>query len=136
MTSFVQRCAKGDRSNTRQCQGLNFPDNMTPSYRAALVEPLVRWAKWALSFHEQDGLPDAPTGVDAEIAAIVIGDVGIVGLPCEPFDAIGRQIKRDSPCAMTIPCGYMNDDCIFYVPNSGNNGDLDYQSAFYRYTTS
>jgi hypothetical protein len=115
---------------------LNFPSNMTPRYRAALVEPVLNWARWARSFYEQDQLDKAPTGVDVEIAVLRVGDVGIVGLPCEPFDAIGRRIKKHSPCALTLPCGYLNDDYIAYVPDSGNNGDTDYQSAFYRYTKS
>lgn len=135
LQSFIQRCEAND-PDTRTCQGLNFPANMSPRYRAALVGPLLTWARWAKDFHVRNRLHEAPAGVDPEIAAIRIGDVGIIGLPCEPFDAIGRRIKRLSGCAMTIPCGYMNDDYIFYVPDSGNNGDLDYQSAFYRYTTS
>lgn len=121
--------------NTRVCQNQNFPTYMTPQYRAALMVNVLNWAKWARGFHESGRLDQAPTGVDMEIAAIRLGDVGIVGLPCEPFDDIGRQIKRAAPCAMTLPCGYMNDDYVFYVPDSGNNGDLEYQSAFYRYTT-
>ncbi len=36
---------------------------------------------------------------------------------------------------LTIPVGYMNDN-VAYVPDGPNLGDHDYQSAFYRYTTS
>lgn len=136
MQAFVRRCAEND-PDTLVCQGLNFPTNMTPRYRGALIEPLLKWARWARSFHTENRLHQAPGGVDLEIAAVRLGgDVGIVGLPCEPFDAIGRRIKRAAPCALTVPCGYMNDDDVFYVPDSGNNGDLEYQSAFYGYTTS
>jgi hypothetical protein len=134
MENFTSRCAKDD-PDTLACQGLNFPAYMSPRYRAVLVDPLLAWARWVREFHLHDRLHELPKGVDFEIAAIRLGDVGIVGLPCEPFDAIGRQIKRHSPCAVTLPCGYMNDDCVFYIPDSGNNGDNDYQSAFYRYTT-
>lgn len=132
--AFMARCEKND-PDTRVCQSQNFPSYMTPKYRAALIVNLLNWATWARSFHETARLDQAPTGMDVEIAAVRLGDVGIVGLSCEPFDAIGRQIKRASPCAMTIPCGYMNDDYAFYIPDSGNNGDLEYQSGFYRYTT-
>ncbi|MCC7351385.1 MAG: hypothetical protein IT446_12530 [Phycisphaerales bacterium] len=135
LRQFIDRCGNGD-SDTQVCQGLNFPSNMTPRYRAALVEPLLKWARWARSFHERNRLDEAPTGVEVQIAVLRLGEVGIVGLPCEPFDAIGRRIKRNSPCALTLACGYMNDDDVFYVPDSGNNGDREYQSAFYRYTTS
>jgi hypothetical protein len=30
----------------------------------------------------------------------------------------------------------MNDNGIAYLPDSGNNGDVEYMSSFYRYTTS
>ena len=36
---------------------------------------------------------------------------------------------------MTIPCGYMHDSALGYIPDSPNNGDFEYQSSFYRYTT-
>lgn len=134
LLDFVGRCERDD-PDTRTCQGLNFPGNMTPRYRSKLVEPLLKWARWARSFHERNRLDEAPAGVDVEVAAVRLGDVGIVGLSCEPFDAIGRRIKRNSPAALTLACGYMNDDDAFYIPDSGNNGDLEYQSAWYRYTT-
>ena len=135
MESFISRCQKDD-PNMLECQGLNFPANMTPRYRAALVNPLLRWARWAEGFHENGRIPTAPTGVGVEVTVLRLGDVGIVGLPCEPFSAIGRSIKAHSPCPLTIPCGYLNDDFLAYIPDSGNNGDKEYQSAFYRYTTS
>ncbi len=135
MESFVVRCQKND-PDTLECQGLNFPANMSPRYRAALVDPLLRWARWAQGFYENGRMSMAPTGVDVEVTALRFGDVGIVGLPCEPFSAIGRFIKAHSPCPLTIPCGYLNDDFLVYIPDSGNNGDMEYQSAFYRYTTS
>lgn len=135
MERFLERCAADDQ-NTRTCQGLNFPSNMSPNYRGKLVEPLLRWTQWALSFHTENKLDEAPTHATIEVASVRLGDVGIVGICCEPFDNIGRQIKRDSPLALTLPCGYMHDTCLGYVPDSGNNkGDREYMSAFYRYTT-
>lgn len=56
-------------------------------------------------------------------------------MQCELFLGIGRQIKAAAPTALTIPCGYMNDTSLAYVPDSPNNGDREYPSAFYRYTT-
>ena len=67
------------------------------------------------------------------VAALRIGDVGIVGLPCEPFLGIGRQIKAASPLPLAAPCGYMNET-YGYVPDGPNAGDREYMSAFYRYT--
>lgn len=135
MEAFIQRCADND-PDTLTCQGLNFPANMTPRYRSVLVEPLLRWAKWARAFHTENRLSEAPRAAEFEVVVLRIGDAGIVGLSCEPFDAIGRQIKRSSPLPITLPCGYMHDTCLGYVPDSGNNGDREYMSAFYRYTTS
>ena len=109
---------------------------MSPKYRIALIEPCRRWAIWALDFHVKRRLAAAPRHVDLDVAAIRIGDVGIVGLPCEPLLGIGRQIKRDANLPLVVPCGYINDQSIAYVPDKANNGDMDYQSSFYRYTTS
>jgi len=62
-----------------------------------------------------------------------LGDVGIVGMPCEPFQGIGRQIRRGSPLPLAIPCGYTNGSHA-YITDAANTGDREYMSAFYRYT--
>jgi hypothetical protein len=130
---FLKRCAQGDE-DTRSCVGLNFPRALSPQYRAKLIEPCKAWTEWALAFHTENRLHQAPKYVEVEIGIFRIGDVGIVGLPCEPFLGIGRQIRAGSTLPLTIPCGYMNDN-IAYVQDSPNAGDLDYSSSFYRYTT-
>lgn len=130
-TLFLKRCAEDNWESTRTCWGLNFPERMSPTYRAAALRPTHNWAKWARSLHDGG---EVPTQAGFEIATIRLGDVGITGLPCEPFDAIGRQIKSSGALPLMLPCGYMNDTCMGYVPDSGNNGDLEYMSAFYRYT--
>jgi hypothetical protein len=133
--SHLARCDAGDEAGTRACDGLNFPLHMSLSLRKALVEPVHRWLHWALRFHLERRLDDAPTGVSLPMAALRLGDVGIVGMPGEPFHEIGRQIKRLSPLPITIPCGYMNDSWVGYVPDSANCRDLDYISGYYRYGT-
>lgn len=135
MQSFLERCGADDEPGTRVCQGLNFPRKMSPNYRGELVRPLLRWAEWALSLHDAADRDAIPRAAEFEVASARIGDVGLVGLSCEPFDAIGRLIKSKSPTMLTLPCGYMHDTCLAYVPNAGNNGDKEYMSAFYRYTT-
>lgn len=133
MEDFIARCGRDD-PDTQRCQGLNFPSNMSPKYRAVLVDPLYKWARWARSLH--DGPADQiPRGRNLRVGAIRLGDVGIVGMPCEPFLEIGRRIRNQSPYPLTFAGGYMNDNGIAYVPDSGNNGDAEYMSAFYRYTT-
>jgi hypothetical protein len=133
--AFISTCETGNESAARECCGLNFPSNMTLPYKAALIEPIKRWAEWALSFRTGNRLHEAPTERRFRVGAIRIGDVGIVGMPCEPFLGIGRQIKAKSKLPLTIPCGYMNDTSPAYVPDAPNNGDTEYMSAFYRYTT-
>ena len=131
--AFLERCDAGDDPGTRECDGLNFPTNMTPAYRKTLIEPTRQWLLWAMKFHEEQRLQDVPKGVTLRIAALRIGDVGIVGLPCEPLLGIGRQIKRQSPLPLTVPCGYMNANQINYVPDGPNCEDREYISSFYRY---
>jgi hypothetical protein len=135
MDVFICRCQAGDETAIC-CVGLNAARAMSPRYRAALIEPCRRWANWALDFHTKGRLASAPRHVEVDVAAIRIGEVGIFGMPCEPLLGIGRQIKRDAKLPLVVPCGYMNDQSIAYVPDGANNGDLDYQSSFYRYTTS
>jgi hypothetical protein len=131
---FLEKC-ENDDPDTLTCQGLNFPANMSPQYRATLVQPLLRWATWARSFHTEGRLAAAPRQAEFEVVTMRIGDAGIAGMTCEPFDAIGRKIKRESPWPLTLPCGYMHDTSLGYVPDAGNNGDREYMSSFYRYTT-
>ncbi len=132
---FIRRCDAGETDSTRGCDGLNFPTNMTVPYRKALIEPIRKWLNWALDFHRNNCLHKAPTHIESPVFAARIGDVGIVGMQCEPLLGIGRQIKATAPTAVTLPCGYMNDTSVAYIPDAPNNGDFDYSSAFYRYTT-
>lgn len=132
MDAFLARANAGDE-NTRSCVGLNFPKALSPLYRARLVDPPRDWDRWALDLYEKGQADSVPKYLDMEIAVIRIGDVGIVGLPCEPFQGIGRLIRRDSPLPITIPCGYANLS-YGYIPDGANTGDREYMSSFYRYT--
>jgi hypothetical protein len=131
---FLSRCDAGD-PDTLTCVGLNMSRTMSPRYRAALLRPVKRWAEWALRFREEHRLQEAPTHADLPVAALRIGDVGILGMPCEPFSGIGLRLKRDGRLPLVIPCGYMNDASVAYVPDGPNNGDREYISSYYRYTT-
>lgn len=134
--AFLARCEAGESETTRGCDGLNFPSNLTIPYRKALVDPVKRWLEWAIRFHTENRLHDAPRSVKLRMAAIRLGDIGIVGMPCEPFLGIGRQIKHASSLPVTIPCGYMNDTSVAYVPDGPNCDDREFMSQFCRYTTS
>lgn len=132
--AFLERCSRGDDLGTRECDGLNFPSNMSIPYRQCLIEPIRAWLKWTIALHEENRLHDAPLSTTLRIAILRLGDVGIAGMPCEPLMGIGRKIKREASTPLTLPCGYMNDTSIAYVPDGANCNDLDYVSAFYRYT--
>ncbi len=132
MDDFIQRAESGDE-NTLSCVGLNFPRALSPIYRARLVDPIRSWCVWALGLHEEGRADSVPRHLELEISVIRLGDVGIVGLPCEPFQGIGRQIRNRSPLPISIPCGYMNVS-HGYITDGPNTGDREYMSAFYRYT--
>lgn len=132
--TFLDHCNQGLDFETRECESLNFPSNMSIPYRRRLIEPLRDWLQWALSFHQENRLHEAPLGTSLRVAILRVGDVGIPGMPCEPLMEIGRQIKRRAATPITLPCGYMNDTSLGYVPDSQNCEDFDYVSAFYRYT--
>lgn len=129
---FIARARAGDE-NTLGCLGLNFPRALSPSYRASLVEAILPWSEWALRMHRRGKAGQVPRDFEMKVHVIRLGDVGIAGLPCEPFLGIGRLIRDGSPLPLTIPCGYANET-DFYVTDAPNTGDGEYMSAWYRYT--
>lgn len=132
MDAFLRRANAGDE-NTQSCVGLNFPRALSPLYRGRLIDPPRDWNRWALGLYEKGQADCVPKHLELEIAVIRIGDVGMVGLPCEPFQGIGRLVRRDSPLPMSIPCGYANVS-YGYITDGPNTGDREYMSSFYRYT--
>jgi hypothetical protein len=132
MDAFLKRANAGDE-NTRSCVGLNFPRELSPLYRGRLIDPPRDWNVWALGLQEKGQADSVAKHLDLEIAVIRVGDVGIVGLPCEPFQGIGRLVRRDSPLPVNIPCGYANVS-YGYISDGPNTGDREYMSSFYRYT--
>ena len=51
----------------------------------------------------------------AELQALAIDDVAVVGLAAEPFVEIGLQIKARSAAVITFVAAYANG-CVGYVP--------------------
>jgi hypothetical protein len=132
MEDFIRRAAAGD-PNTLACVGLNFPTELTPAYRGKLIEAVLPWSRWALELRQSGKADTVPKHLEVEIQIIRLGDVGIVGLPFEPFQGIGRQIRSRSPLPLAIPCGYVNVS-HGYLTDGPNTGDREYMSAHYRYT--
>ncbi len=132
MEDFIRRAASGDQ-NTLACVGLNFPTELTPAYRGKLIESVLPWSRWALQLRQTGKADTMPKHLEVEIQIIRLGDVGIVGLPFEPLQGIGRQIRSRSPLPLAIPCGYVNVS-HGYITDGPNTGDREYMSAHYRYT--
>lgn len=132
MEDFIRRAAAGDQ-NTLACVGLNFPTELTPAYRGKLIEAVLPWSRWALQLRQTGKADMAPKHLEVEIYVLRLGDVGIVGMPFEPFQGIGRQIRSRSPLPLAIPCGYVNVS-HGYLTDGPNTGDREYMSAHYRYT--
>lgn len=132
MEDFIRRAKAGDE-NTRGCVGQNFPSELTPAYRAALVEMILPWSQWALDLRSTGKADTVPKFLEVDIQVLRLGDVGIVGMPFEPFQGIGRQIRAGSPLPLALPCGYTNLS-HGYLTDGPNTGDREYMSANYRYS--
>lgn len=134
MEDFIKRAIAGDE-NTLTCIGHNFPRELTPAYRGKLIEMILPWSKWALEQHQQGKADDVAKFLEVEIQVFRLGDVGFVGMPFEPFQGIGRQIRAGSPLPISIPCGYTNLSFGYLTDGANTNpGDGEYMSAHYRYS--
>lgn len=132
MEDFIKR-ATADDENTRLCVGQNFPRELTPAYRGKLVEMILPWSLWALDLRQTGKADTVAEYLEVDIQVLRIGDVGIVGMPFEPFQGIGRQIREGSPLPLALPCGYTNIS-YGYLTDGPNTGDTEYMSANYRYS--
>ena len=129
---FICRARAGDPA-TLECVGLNFPRALSAPYRARLVEMIRPWYEWALQLHREGRAHETPRALPVDIVVARIGDIGLVGLPFEPFVRIGLKIKREAPLPCVLPCGYLNCS-LGYIPDASANEDREYSSSFYRYT--
>ncbi|MFM8291791.1 MAG: hypothetical protein ACKOC4_08845 [Planctomycetia bacterium] len=129
---FLRRAA-ADYPDTLTCVGLNFPRILSPAYRGKLVAAVRPWYDWALEQHATGRADTLPRSLDVEVVSIRLGDVGIVGFPCEPFQGIGRLARASGTLPLTIACGYANLT-HGYIPDAPNVGDREYMSSFHRYT--
>ena len=132
MEDFIRRASAGDE-NTLGCAGLNFPRELSPVYRGKLIEGVLPWSRWALEMHQQGKANTVAKHLEVELYAIRLGDIGIIGMPFEPFQGIGRQMRAGSRLPLTISCGYTNVS-YGYLTDGPNTGDGEYMSAHYRYS--
>ncbi len=74
-------------------------------------QELIKLREYVLLHREHASEP----GVDAEVAALAIGDLAMVSLPGEIFAEFGRQIRAQSPFEHTVVAELANG-CHGYVP--------------------
>lgn len=134
MEDFIRRANAGDE-DTLACAGLNFPRELSPVYRGKLIEGVLPWSRWALELRQCGKADSVAKFLDAEIYVLRLGDVGIVAMPFEPFQGIGRQLRAASRLPLTIPCGYTNVSFGYLTDSANTNaGDGDYMTAHHRYS--
>jgi len=129
---FIRRGQAGD-PEALYCVGMNFPRALTPPYRARLVEMIRPWFVWAIETYQNGRLGGVPKSLPVEVFTARIGDIGLVGLPFEPFVRIGLRIKREAGLPCVLPCGYCGG-ANGYVPDASACDDREYMSGFFRYT--
>ena len=60
--------------------------------------------------------PVPPSLREVEIQALRIGELAVVAMPGEPFAEIGAAVKKNSPFALTMFCGYSDGVGGHYLP--------------------
>lgn len=60
--------------------------------------------------------PPDPSPIKVDVQILRIGDIAIVSMPGEPFAEIGAAIKKASPFAYTMFCGYSSGTGGGYMP--------------------
>ncbi len=60
--------------------------------------------------------PHDPTPVKVRVQVMRLGDMAIVSMPGEPFAEIGVAVKKASPFAITMFCGYSSGEGGDYMP--------------------
>lgn len=71
-------------------------------------------------------LPADPAPIPVQVDVLRIGDVAIAAMAGEPFAEIGAAIKKASPFAATMFCGYSSGEGGGYVPT-----EAEYQFGGY-----
>lgn len=62
--------------------------------------------------------PADPTPVPVRVQILRLGEMAIVAMPGEPFAEIGAAVKKASPFAFTMFCGYSSGEGGDYMPTA------------------
>lgn len=128
---FIARGRKGD-PNTMFCVGMNFPEALTPLYRAQLVQMVRPWYVWALDQRQSNLTASLPKSVPLHVVVARIGDVGFVGMPWEAFSRTAHLLKEKSPLPFLLTATYV-DGAQGYIPDATAVDDREYQAGYFRY---
>ncbi len=109
-----------DMAEKRLELGVRRPD----AKRLAWAEAVLAQPKNAKQIHpwtriyagEALALSKLPPTVSLKLQALRIGDLAIVGIPCEPFAETGLAIKAASPMSDTIVMGLANGEFGYLPP--------------------
>lgn len=77
----------------------------------------ARWRRYR-DLAEQYKEPANPAPLKVTVQALRIGEIAIVAMPGEPFAEIGLAVKKASPFAFTLFCGYSNGSGGDYMPTA------------------
>ena len=78
-------------------------------------------------------LKDGPEFFEMPMIGLAIGDVALVGIPGEPFNAIGRGIKLAEGFELILPCCLVNgSEGYFPMKDAYEEGGYEARSSSYK----
>ncbi len=74
-----------------------------------------------------------PSHIEMTMTALLLGDIALVGVPGEPFNEIGVQLKKSGGIRTVFPCSLTNGD-IGYFPmrDSYERGGYEARSSLFK----
>jgi neutral ceramidase len=79
--------------------------------------------------------PPDPTPLKLDVQILRVGDVAIAAMPGEPFAEIGAAVKKASPFAFTMFCGYSTGTGGGYMPVESEYAHSGYEVEMTPYGT-
>jgi hypothetical protein len=77
--------------------------------------------------------PAGSEPVKVQLSVLRIGELAIVSMPGEPFAEIGAAVKKASPFAVTMFCGYSSGEGGGYMPTDAEYAHRGYEVEGTRY---